>query len=414
MNADVNGPLLPNSFTTEAYRWAILAVFMFVSIMTQVVWITFAPIMNNVASHYGVTPNDILLITASYLIIYIPVNFPATWLIDKYGLKFGTGIGVFLLGIFGLLRAFSGTDYNILLFTQVMTAIGQPFVLNSLTKVAVNWFPEEEKATATGLGTMSVFIGIILGELLTPFLYEQYGIDFVLQLFGVISFVSMILYFALIKNNPNNPPNEFAGQKAFDYKGMKDLFKNKAFLILMLVSFVALGAFNAISSEVDVIFAKITSPTEAPGILGALLIFGGIIGAGIISTISDAKERRVIFIKLTMVTSTILVGLLIASTNFYIEAVITLLFGFFLISGLPIGLVYASEITYPITEEASNGILIMVGQFSGLLYIILFESGLPVSTSMIVTALTFLIATIFCFVLKESENITELKSQNSV
>ena len=389
-------------FMTEKYRWIILIVFMFASIMTQVVWITFAPIMTNVAPYYGVTPDAILLITASYLIIYIPVNFPATWLIDKYGLRFGTGIGVFLLGIFGFLRAFTGSDYNLLLFCQVMTAIGQPFVLNSLTKVSVNWFPENEKATATGLGTMSSFIGIILGELLTPFLFEQYGITFVLQFYGVISLLSMILYIVLVKNNPKNLPNKFAGQKAFNYAGMKNLFRNKNFLMLILISFVALGSFNAISSEVEIIFSNIVSPSEAPGILGALMIFGGIIGAGVISTLSDAKRKRVIFMKITMVASTILVGLLIVSNDFTIEALINILFGFFLISGLPVGLVYASEITFPITEEASNGILIMFGQISGIIYIVLFES-LDLTTAMLITIVSFVATTLLTFLLKEPE-----------
>ena len=401
MNAIADRPD-DTSYSSEGYRWVILAVFMLVSLMTQVVWITFAPIMNNVANFYSVTPDAILLITASYLIIYIPVNFPATWLIDKYGLRFGTGTGVFLLGIFGFLRAFTGTDYNLLLFCQVMTAIGQPFVLNSLTKVSVNWFPVNEKATATGLGTMSSFIGIILGELLTPFLFEQYGITFVLEFYGVVSLLSMILYIVLVKNNPKHLPNKFDGQKAFNYAGMKNLFKNKNFLMLILISFVALGSFNAISSEVDIIFSNIVSPQEAPGILGALMIFGGIIGAGVISTISDAKHKRVIFMKMTMVASTILVGLLIISNDFTIEVLINILFGFFLISGLPVGLVYASEITFPITEEASNGILIMFGQISGILYIVLFES-LDLTTAMLITIASFLVTTVLSFLLRESE-----------
>ena len=401
MNAIADKPD-DTSYSSEGYRWVILAVFMLVSLMTHVVWISFAPIMNNVANFYRVTPDAILLITASYLIIYIPVNFPATWLIDKYGLRFGTGTGVFLLGIFGFLRAFTGTDYNLLLFCQVMTAIGQPFVLNSLTKVSVNWFPVNEKATATGLGTMSSFIGIILGELLTPFLFEQYGITFVLEFYGVVSLLSMILYIVLVKNNPKHLPNKFAGQKAFNYAGMKNLFKNKNFLMLILISFVALGSFNAISSEVDIIFSNIVSPQEAPGILGALMIFGGIIGAGVISSISDAKHIRVIFMKMTLVASTILVGLLIISNDFTIEVLINILYRFFLISGLPVGIVYASEITIPITEEASNGILIMFGQISGILYIVLFES-LDLTTAMLITIASFLVTTVLSFLLRESE-----------
>ncbi|MFX1547931.1 MAG: MFS transporter, partial [Promethearchaeota archaeon] len=96
-----------SSFEIFPYRWIVLVLFMFVAILTQIIWITFAPIMNEVASYYNVNTDAILLLAASFMIIYIPVNFPACWLIEKYGLKWGTGIGVILTGIFGFLRAFT-------------------------------------------------------------------------------------------------------------------------------------------------------------------------------------------------------------------------------------------------------------------------------------------------------------------
>ncbi len=393
-----------SSFTVENYRWVILLVFMFTSFMIQIVWITFAPIMNDVAPHYNVTPDAILLVTASYMIIYIPVNFPATWMIDKYGLKWGTGIGVILLGVFGFLRAFSGTNYTFVLVCEIMAGIGQPFILNSFTKVSVNWFPEEEKTLATGLGTISAFLGIMIGEILTPFLFVQYGIETVLLIYGIFSLLAMILYFAFTKNAPSAPPNKFAGQKAFNYDGMMRLFKNSNFNILLIISFVAFGAFNAISSEVDIIFQKITTPVEAHGILGGLIILGGILGAGIVSTISDMTQKRVIYIKIAIIISTILVGLLIVFTDFYIEAVVSLSFGFFLVSALPVGLIYATELTYPITEEASNGLLITLGQISSLIFIIMFEA-ISVTIAMALLVLFFVITAILTFFLKESSKL---------
>ena len=115
------------TYEVYRYRWTILLLFMFVALMTQVNWITFAPIMNELAEDYDVSTDAILLLTVSYMIVYIIMNFPATWAIDKYGLKWGTGFGVILTGVFGMGRAFAGSNYSLLLFMQVMTAIGQPF-----------------------------------------------------------------------------------------------------------------------------------------------------------------------------------------------------------------------------------------------------------------------------------------------
>ena len=394
-------------YSAVPYRWVILLVFMFVAMMTQVLWITYAPILVDITGYYNVSQDYILLLIASYMIIYIPVNFPATWLIDKYGLKWGTGIGVILVGVFGFLRAFSGTNYSFLLFTQIMSGIGQPFILNSFTKVAVNWFPEDEKAVATGIGTMSILVGIIVANIVTPIIYKSSGIESVLMVYGVLSLLSMIFYFIFTKNNPENPPNKFAGQKAFNYDGFKDLFKNKNFNILLILIFVGLGVFNALLSEIDTIFMSVSGSSETPGLIGGILIIGGIFGAGILSTISDATKRRVIFLKVAMIIGTIFTVLLISFTNFDIVAVVAFIFGFFLVSGLPIGLTYAAEITYPITEEASNGLLFTVGQISGLLFLGVF--ALPtVKEAMYTFALFFLASAVLSYFLtdKQEKSVT--------
>jgi hypothetical protein len=46
-----------------------------------------------------------------------------------------------------------------------------------------------------------------------------------------------------------------------------------------------------------------------------------------------------------------------------------LVLGFFLLSAGPIGFQYGAEITFPIPEGTSNGLLLMVGQISGILFI---------------------------------------------
>lgn len=381
------------------YRFVILILFMFISLMNQVLWITFAPIMNEIAGYYKgipdwLTPLDsILLLSAIFMILYIPVNFPATYLIDKWGLKWGTGIGVILTGTFGLLRALSGTSYGLIIISTIMIGIGQPFLLNSFTKVAVIWFPENEKATATGLGTIAILGGIILGMILTPLIYESNGIDYILWAYGIVSFVAMILYLTFVKNRPDTPPSAIAGEKVFDFKGVKKLFKNRDFNFLLVLIFVGLGAFNAISAEIDVIFAKFTE-VGATGLIGGMIIAGGIVGAGILSTLSDKYQKRKIFLVLAMLVSIPLTQLLLIIDSFTLVMILAFVFGFFLVSALPIGLVYATEITYPISEETSNGVMMTLGQIAGIIFLISFN--------MLVITILFGVALIFALLMKES------------
>ncbi|WP_455141452.1 MFS transporter [Candidatus Hodarchaeum mangrovi] len=382
------------SFVIFPYRWIVLLLFMFVAILTQIIWITFAPIMNEVTGYYNVSSDTILLLAASFMIIYIPVNFPACWLIEKYGLKWGTGIGVILTGIFGFLRAFTGPNFLFLLFCQIMVAIGQPFILNSFTKVAVNWFPEEEKATATGLGTMALFIGIIIVMIATYPLYEVNGIEFVLLVYGLLSLISMILYLLFVKDKPSQPPNPYFREKILQTKGIRTLFKNRDFNFLVFLLFAGLGIFNALLSAIDDIFSRFSPDT---GIIGGLIIFGGIFGAVILSSLSDKIGKRKIFLNVGLIVSTPLAFLLgvTGASDFILTILLAFLFGFILVPALPVGLTYAAEITHPIPEESSNGVLMMFGQIGGIIFLIV--------PDMILFAGVFGIAAIVSLLMKDSD-----------
>ncbi len=87
------------------YRWVVLAVFMLINVMVQVLWIGYAPIATLAAAAYGVKREDIDLLANMFMLIYIVVAFPAAWAIDTYGFKNAFGLGAILMSDFGLLRA---------------------------------------------------------------------------------------------------------------------------------------------------------------------------------------------------------------------------------------------------------------------------------------------------------------------
>ena len=69
-----------------------------------------------------------------------------------------------------------GNDFTWVIIAQIGIAIGQPFLLNAMTTVAARWFPIRERATASGLGSLAMYFGIILGMALTPHLVLNNGI----------------------------------------------------------------------------------------------------------------------------------------------------------------------------------------------------------------------------------------------
>ncbi len=143
------------------YRWAVLAAFMFIAAMTQVLWITFAPITSRAAQFYGTSDLLIGLFSLSFMAIYVVIVIPSAWIIDTWGLRTAVGIGAVLTAIFSLTRGIFASNFTLVLASQIGIAIGQPLVLGAITKLAARWFPIEERATAVGLGTLALYIGIL-------------------------------------------------------------------------------------------------------------------------------------------------------------------------------------------------------------------------------------------------------------
>ena len=189
------------------FRWIVLLLFMFTNITLQILWITYASVTSYAIAFYGVEEIEIFLLSGIFMIVYIPVTFLASWSIDKYDFKIGAGIGAILAGIFGFLRFLAGPSFMLVLIFQIGIAIGQPFVMNSVTKMSNNWFPKSERTTATGLGMIAMFLGIAMGLVLTPFIVEAFNFQAMILIYGILALSSGILFIIFVKNKPPTPPS---------------------------------------------------------------------------------------------------------------------------------------------------------------------------------------------------------------
>jgi cyanate permease len=359
------------AFKVYRYRWIVLLAFMLVTAFNQLLWITYAPITADAATYYGVSDLSIGLLSLSFLAAYLVVSIPASWLIDTHGFRSAVCVGAGLTGVFGLMRGLAGSNYNLALIAQIGIAIGQPFILNALTKVAVRWFPLRERATASGFGSLAIYGGILGGLVLTPLVSLQAGITTTLLIYGAGALIAAIVFVAAARERPPSPPGPHEqDERASVLEGLKLIVHKKDFLLLMLIFFIGLGIFNSVTTWIDdIVRPRGFSATQA-GITGGLMIVGGIAGAVILPTLSDRMRRRVPFIILAVAGAILgLAGITFAaSTGLLLLSAIVL--GFFLLSSGPIGFQYGAEIARPTPEGTSTGLLLMMGQVSGMLFIV--------------------------------------------
>ncbi|MBN2389205.1 MAG: MFS transporter [Anaerolineae bacterium] len=356
---------MDEKFRVYGYRWIVLAVFMFVNLTIQVLWISYAPITGPAAQFYNVTDLQIGLFAMAFMIAFIPLSIPVSWVIDTYGFRVAVSIGVVLMGLFGMLRGLVGANYSLALWSTVGVAIAQPFLLNAWTKMPANWFTIEERATVVGLVTLANLIGTALGMVLTPILIEQMDIPAVQLIYGGVTALSAVLFVIFAREAPPTPPCPPGMEtRALMLDGLKHALTVKSFWLYLLVSFIGMGIFNGITTWVEnIVRPRGFTPTDA-GTLGALMLIGGILGAVVIPPFSDKQHKRRRFLLLGIALALPgLIGLTFA-TSFWLLILSAFFLGFFLVSTSPIGMQYAAEITYPTPEGTSNGLIQLFGQAS--------------------------------------------------
>jgi MFS family permease len=389
------------------YRWVVLAIYMYIAALTQLYWLNFAAIETFIEDLLSIPASSVMWFTLVFPLIQVILTMPAGVIIDRKGFKYGIGIGVLFTGVFAMLRLLDPTSFAVLLIAQIGISIGQPFILNSVTKLAVTWFPQKEEATAVGLGSLALFIGMMAGLGATPVLVHTLGFESMLLIYGAIGIVGIVLFFTLVKPRPQTPPRETeALEEVSNWGGIKRILKIRDFVILGFIAMIGIGVFNGLATWLEKILNELhqISMTDA-GSISAVLIFSGMLGCIIIPIISDKIMKRKPFIILAPLIGAISVTFLIFANGYSMNLVNGIVLGFFLISALPIMLTMSTEITGARFAGISVGYLQLLGNAAAVIIVPVMEI-LRGATNQFVSPLALLaallvIAFILAIIIKE-------------
>ncbi|MGO9409786.1 MAG: MFS transporter [Spirochaetia bacterium] len=405
--------------TTKAhrYRWLMLAAFMVITGINQALWITFAPITTEAMKFYSTSDLAIGLLSLCFMAIYILIFLPSAWLIDTWGVRRTVSVGAILTAVFALTRGVFASSFTMVIISQIGIAVGQPLVLGATTKLAGRWFPAEERATATGLGTLAIYLGVLLSLIVTPLLTASYGFKGALVIWGVVAVVAALFFILVAREKPATPvgrPEDEVRSLMFD--GLRSMIRRRDFLFLLVIFFVGLGMFNGITTWIEEIVAPRGFSTSQAGLAGGLMLIGGIIGAVALPLVSDSLRLRKPFVIIAL--AGLVPGLLgvTFATTYWLLLASSFVFGFFLLSAGPIGFQYGAEMTLPAPEGTSNTLLLVAGQLSGIIFIFLMDAVKSPQGSMTAPLLGLLALTLVSIglasLLKESP-ISVLRNRKS-
>ncbi len=377
------------------YRWVILASIFPMIVSTEMMWLTLAPVSSMAREFYGVSSLSVDMLSMSYMIMFIIFSIPASWVVDRFGYRQSLITGALLTAVFGIARSVFADNFTLVIISQFLIAIGQPFLLNISTKVPANWFPANERSTAAGILTMAQYVGFAVPMLLSPILAESKGIPYVLEFFAIFAVGSAAISIIFTREKPLiAPPGPQLPKEDLNVNAVKKLFKNKAYLTVLTICFISIGIFNTVLTLLETILIPRGISSAQAGVIGGVFVVAGVVGAVVLPLISDKKGiRKPFFVGSIVILIPIYLGFTFI-TNFITLVGIAGVAGFSIMGVAPILFQHGSEMAYPIQEGTSLGIILLMGQISGILFVYFFEVLKHMSGAVTLPMLLIVLATL--------------------
>ncbi|XP_011504260.1 PREDICTED: uncharacterized MFS-type transporter C09D4.1 [Ceratosolen solmsi marchali] len=391
----IEGGIQPTqAVETKIYkrRWLILIIFVLYSASNAMQWIQYSIITNIVMKYYDVSSFAVDMTSMIYMITYIPFIFPASYFLDKFGLRYATLLGALGTAAGSWLKVFSVNPdrFWLTFFGHTVVAFSQTFVLSVPARLAAVWFGPDQVSSACSIGVFGNQLGIAIGFLFPPMLVPSsddinvIGQGFQLMFYIVAACTSVIFVLILLffKDQPPLPPSpaqavqrEAEASEDF-WLSIKRLITNTGYLLLLISYAINVGIFYAISTLLNQIVLKHFPGHEIDaGRIGLTIVCAGMLGSVVCGVVLDKthkfKETTLgvyIFSFLGMIIFTITLGL----EKIIIVYVTSGLLGFFMTGYLPVGFEFAAELTYPEPEGTSAGLLNAMTQVFGVAFTMLY------------------------------------------
>ncbi|XP_029633167.1 feline leukemia virus subgroup C receptor-related protein 2 isoform X2 [Octopus sinensis] len=380
-------------------RWIVLTLFCFFSMSNAYQWIHLNIVANIIETYYNASlPTDeyqrelaVDWLSMVYMLAYIPLIFPASWLLDRKGLRVIIICGTLLNCVGAWLKCISASPdrFWLLMIAQTICGIAQIFVLEVPPRLAAVWFGPNEVSTATSIGVFGNQVGVAIGFLVPPVIItesgvvEEIGQDLSHMFYGTAGVTTALFLLCLVgfQKQPPEPPSRAqmlalqAGLGTDNYLvTLFRLLKNWSYTLLMVTYGMNTGSYYAISTLLNTVVLKyFPGYQKEVGEIGLTIIISGV-GGSIVAGLWLDKTKT--FKSTTLMMYLLSLGGMIAFTftldlnKIWVIFISAGVLGFFMTGYLPVGFEFAVEITFPEPEGTSSGLMNASAQVFGILFTI--------------------------------------------
>ncbi len=347
-------------------RWVILSVYAVLAASTQLLWLSFAAVDTDTAKVLHVDVGTVGDLAAIFPFVYVVLALPVgRWLDARFSQALA--IGAVLTGAGALLRIAGPASFFIQLLGQIVIAAGQPFVLNSITKVAARYFPRSERATAIAIGSVALFIGILASVLIAQPLFDAGGLSLLLVVEAIPSMIGAVLMLLLLRLPAIYPDD------ASTAVSLRWLVRDRFMWLLAGLIFIGMGVYNAVATWLQPVLANF-GEGGAAGNLIAVLTAGGIVGAAVLPPLVAARDQRRALLVLALAFTAVAFAAADVRHDVLWLAVWLFATGFMIMACLPVVLDWSAVHAGAAREGSAAGFLLMSGNLGGVVLLVVIQA----------------------------------------
>lgn len=202
--------------------------------------------------------------------------------------------------------------------------------------------------------------------------HGQMNISFYMLFIAILTSVMSIWIIIFIKEEPAKFPSASAkNQKMVEFSFRSNLLLlagNKNYILISIVFMMLYGAYTGIGAIINTITEPYGYTSLETSLCGVGTILSGVIGSFIFSSILDKHKKFLLTVQILCLGSLITTCCMCLTLNVrktWLLAINTSLCGFFIVPIIPVAYTFAVELTYPVSEPMSNGIMMLLSQILG-------------------------------------------------
>lgn len=161
----------------------------------------------------GLDPVLMGLLLSAFGWTYAFMQIPGGWFVDRFGPRLVYGISLIGFSLFTLFQGF-GKNFATLFGLRLGLGVAESPAFPANSRIVAAWFPQRERALATGVYTAGEYVGLALA---TPFLFwllSTFGWHSIFIVTGVIGLVFSIVWFKLY-HDPKD--SKYINKEEMDY-----------------------------------------------------------------------------------------------------------------------------------------------------------------------------------------------------